>query len=267
MRIVCGVEYDGSGFHGWQRQPHARSVQEDVETALSKVADHPLQVVCAGRTDAGVHATWQIIHFDSRAERSERSWMLGANANLPGDVRLLWARAVDGEFHARFSAQARRYRYVIFNREVRSALLRQQVTWQYQPLDCERMQEATRHLLGEHDFSSFRALSCQAHSPVRTIQRLELTRHGDYLYLDVEANAFLHHMVRNIAGVLMAVGRGEQAPDWVGEILERRDRRQGGVTAPAGGLYLVGVQYPAQYGIASLGVIPAFHGSAVPASP
>ncbi|HHJ17846.1 MAG TPA: tRNA pseudouridine(38-40) synthase TruA [Gammaproteobacteria bacterium] len=258
MRIACGVEYDGSGFHGWQRQPHARSVQEDIETALSKVADHPLQVVCAGRTDAGVHATWQIIHFDTRSERSERSWMLGANANLPADVRLLWARAVDDDFHARFSAQARSYRYVIFNREVRSARLRHQVTWQHQSLDSERMQEGARHLLGEHDFSSFRALACQAHSPVRTIRRLALARHGDYLYLDVEANAFLHHMVRNIAGVLMAVGRGEQAPDWVREILERRDRRQGGVTAPATGLYLVGVQYPAQYGIAAQGAVPAF---------
>jgi len=258
VRIACGVEYDGSGFHGWQRQPHARSVQEDVERALAKVADHPVQVTCAGRTDAGVHATWQIIHFDTRAERSERSWLLGANANLADDVRLLWAKPVDNEFHARFAAQARRYRYVIFNHKVRSALLRNQVTWQYQPLDCVRMQEGARHLLGEHDFSSFRALACQAHSPVRTIQRLELVRQGDYLYLDVEANAFLHHMVRNIAGVLMAVGRGEQEPDWVRRILELRDRRQGGVTAPATGLYLVGVAYPGQFGIAALGAVPVF---------
>ena len=258
MRIVCGVEYSGAGFFGWQRQNHARSVQADIEAALSRVANHPLKVVCAGRTDSGVHATWQIIHFDSEAERSERSWVLGANANLPADVRLLWARAVDDDFHARFSAQARSYRYVILNREIRSALLHHQVTWHYRPLEVSRMQEGARHLLGEHDFSSFRALACQAHSPVRTIHRLDVTRRGEYLYLDVVANAFLHHMVRNIAGVLMAVGHGEQEPGWVEDILEQRDRTRGGVTAPATGLYLVGVRYPERYGIEPVGVVPEF---------
>ena len=258
MRIVCRVEYNGAGFYGWQRQPHARSVQADIEAALSRVANQPVQVVCAGRTDSGVHATGQIIHFDSPVERSERSWMLGANANLPDDARLLWARTVDDDFHARFSAQERSYRYIILNREVRSALLHRQVTWHYQPLEVSRMQEGARYLLGEHDFSSFRALACQAHSPVRTIHRLDVTRSGDYLYLDVVANAFLHHMVRNIAGVLMAVGHGAQKPGWVQEILDRRDRTQGGVTAPADGLYLVGVRYPEHYGLAPFGDVPEF---------
>lgn len=258
MRIVCGIEYNGSGFSGWQRQDHARSVQSDIEAALSRVANHPVQVVCAGRTDSGVHATWQIIHFDSQADRSERSWVLGANANLPHDARLLWARVMDDDFHARFSALARRYRYIILNREVRSALLHRQVTWHYRPLKVSPMQEGARYLLGEHDFSSFRALACQAHSPVRTIHRLDVTRSGEYLYLDVVANAFLHHMVRNIAGVLMAVGHGEHEPDWVQDILGKRDRVQGGVTAPAAGLYLVGVRYPEQYGIEPCGVVPEF---------
>jgi len=258
MRIACAVEYDGSGFCGWQRQDHARSVQGDVEAALSKVANHDVRVVCAGRTDSGVHASWQIIHFDTRAERSERSWVLGTNANLPDDAGLLWAREVDDDFHARFSAQARSYRYVIFNRDVPSALLHRRATWVHQALDVSGMQEGARYLLGEHDFSSFRALACQAKSPVRTIYRLDIKRSGAYLYLDVEANAFLHHMVRNIAGVLMAVGRGVQNSHWVQGVLDKRDRTQGGVTAPAGGLYLVGVRYPEKFGIESLGIVPEF---------
>ena len=258
MRIACAVEYDGSGFCGWQRQDHVRSVQGDVEAALSKVANHDVRVVCAGRTDSGVHASWQIIHFDTRAERSERSWVLGTNANLPDDAGLLWAREVDDDFHARFSAQARSYRYVIFNRDVPSALLHRRATWVHQALDVSGMQEGARYLLGEHDFSSFRALACQAKSPVRTIYRLDIKRSGAYLYLDVEANAFLHHMVRNIAGVLMAVGRGVQNSHWVQGVLDKRDRTQGGVTAPAGGLYLVGVRYPEKFGIESLGIVPEF---------
>jgi tRNA pseudouridine38-40 synthase len=258
MRIACAVEYDGSGFSGWQRQNHARSVQGEVEAALSRVADHALRVVCAGRTDSGVHASWQIIHFDTLAERSERSWVLGANANLPDDAGLLWAREVDDDFHARFSAQVRSYRYVILNREFPSALLHRRATWVHQALDVSRMQEGARYLLGEHDFSSFRALACQAKSPVRTIYRLDIRRSGVYLYLDVEANAFLHHMVRNIAGVLLAVGRGAQKSQWVEAILDKRDRTQGGVTAPASGLYLVGVRYPEKYGIEPLGLVPEF---------
>jgi tRNA pseudouridine38-40 synthase len=258
MRLACAVEYDGAGFSGWQRQEHARSVQAAVERSLSFVADHAVHVSCAGRTDAGVHATWQIIHFDAQAERSQRSWLLGANANLPSDVRLLWVRPVDDEFHARFSAQSRSYRYVILNRDVPSALLRQRVTWEHRPLQVERMREGARHLLGEHDFSSFRALACQAKSPVRTVQHLHVTRHGDLLYIDIRANAFLHHMVRNIAGVLLSVGRGERSVEWIAEVLAHRDRTRGGVTAPASGLYLVGVGYPARFSIASEGVVPAY---------
>lgn len=258
MRIACGIEYDGAAFCGWQRQPGSRTVQGVVEQALSFVADHAVEVACAGRTDAGVHATAQVVHFDTTAERSQRAWVLGGNSRLPDDVRLLWARPVEEDFHARFSAQARRYRYVILNRPVASALARSRVAWDHRPLDAARMLAGARHLLGEHDFSSFRALACQAKHAVRTVNALEVTRSGPYLYLDVEANAFLHHMVRNIAGVLMAVGRGEQAPDWVRAVLEQRDRTRGGVTAPAAGLYLVGVRYPLSYGIAASGPLPQF---------
>jgi tRNA pseudouridine38-40 synthase len=258
MRFACAVEYDGSAFSGWQRQYHARSVQAEVEAALSKVANHPVQTVCAGRTDAGVHATWQVIGFETSAQRSERSWVLGTNSNLSDDVRLLWIKPVSDEFHARFSAQARRYRYVILHRPVASALLRQRVTWTHQALDEVRVRAAAAYLLGEHDFSSFRAVACQAKSPVRTVYQLDAIRSGDFLYLDIEANAFLHHMVRNIAGVLMAVGRGDREPEWVGDVLEKRDRTRAGITAPAAGLYLVGVRYPRNYDIAPIGALPEF---------
>jgi tRNA pseudouridine38-40 synthase len=258
VRIACAVEYDGAGFCGWQAQDHARSVQADVEQALSYVAAQPVRVVCAGRTDTGVHATWQIIHFDTQAERSPRSWTLGTNTRLPRDVRLLWALHVDQSFHARFSAEQRRYRYVILNRDVPSAVLRQRVTWNHRPLDAGRMQAGARLLVGEHNFNAFRALACQAKSPVRTIEELTISRSGDMLYLDIQANAFLHHMVRNIAGVLMTVGSGERPVDWVQEVLEGADRTRGGVTAPPDGLYLVGVRYPGHYGIAPSGVIPGY---------
>ncbi len=258
MRFACAVEYDGAGFSGWQRQAHARSVQAAVEQALSFVADHPVQVSCAGRTDAGVHATWQVVHFDTEARRSERSWLLGANANLPDDVRLLQLQSVDDGFHARFSAQRRSYRYVILNRAVPSALSRHRVAWEHRLLDEAGMQQGARYLVGEHDFSSFRAVACQAKSPVRTVHRLEVGRRGDLVYLDVEANAFLHRMVRNIAGVLMTVGRGDRQADWVDEVLQHRDRARGGVTAPSSGLYLVGVSYPPQHGLAARGVVPGY---------
>ena len=257
-RYVCAVEYDGAGFCGWQRQDHAPSVQARVEQAISKVADHAVKVVCAGRTDTGVHATWQVIHFDSDASRSDRSWVLGTNANLPDGVCLLSAQPVDTEFHARFSAQSRRYRYVILNRSVPSALLRHRVSWQHRPLDTGLMQQGADLLVGEHDFSSFRAVACQAKNPVRTVQRLQVNRSGDFLYIDIQANAFLHHMVRNIAGVLMTIGCGERPVDWVREILALRDRTRGGVTAPASGLYLVGVSYPEVFGVAPGGVIPVY---------
>ena len=247
MRIALGLEYDGAPYCGWQYQDHSPSVQAHVEQALGKVANHFVRVTCAGRTDTGVHATEQVVHFDSDAQREPKAWVLGSNANLPDSIRVLWAKPVSEAFHARFGAVRRRYRYVILNRPIRSALLAHRTVWEYRPLDEARMAEAAQLLLGEHDFSSYRALACQAKSPVRTLHRLDVTRRGELIILDLEANAFLHHMVRNIAGVLMTIGAGEQEPAWAGEILALRDRTLGGVTAPPDGLYLTGVDYAEQF--------------------
>jgi len=249
MRIALGIEYDGAAYHGWQIQPHARTVQAVLEEALSRVADHPVRVQCAGRTDTGVHATAQVVHFDTEARRSERSWVLGSNVNLPFDVNVGWAKQVPETFHARFSATGRHYRYVILNRMTRSALHRKRVVWEHRPLDVERMSRAGRHLLGRHDFSSYRALGCQAKTPVRELRRLVVSRCGDRIVIEVSADAFLHHMVRNIAGVLMAIGRGDRPEEWSREVLELRDRTLGGVTAPPDGLYLTGVDYPQEFGL------------------
>jgi tRNA pseudouridine38-40 synthase len=260
MRIALGLEYDGSAFHGWQAQQEGlRSVQACVESALSRVADHPLRVVTAGRTDAGVHAAAQVVHFDTRARREPRAWVFGGNSHLPGDVSLLWARPVDDAFHARFSALARHYRYVILDRPSRPGLGRGRITWCYRPLDVERMAAAAAYLLGTHDFSAYRAVGCQAKSPVRTVHRLDVIRHGQRVVIAASANAFLHHMVRNIAGVLMAIGGGAREPRWAREVLEARDRNRGGVTAPPEGLYLVGVDYPSEYALPapSLDSVPA----------
>lgn len=253
MRIALGIEYDGSGFVGWQLQEgELRTVQGSVEQALSKVADHPVRVVCAGRTDAGVHATAQVAHFDTEARRSARAWVYGANSNLPKGVSVQWACTVDDEFHARFAAVRRRYRYVILNREVRPTFLAWRVAWEYRPLDVARMREAAQYLIGEHDFSAYRAVACQAKSPVRHVYELTVTRDRDLVFLDLEANAFLHHMVRNIAGVLMDIGAGKRPPAWAREVLELRDRTLGGVTAPPHGLYLTGVIYPARFDLPPL---------------
>ena len=246
-RIALGIEYDGTAFAGWQSQSHSMGIQTVVETALAHVADHPVAVVAAGRTDAGVHATAQVAHFDVTVERSERAWVLGANTHLRGAISLLWARPVSPDFHARFSALARSYRYVIRNRAERPALDRYRACWVRESLDATLMHAAAQALVGVHDFSSFRAAQCQSRSPIRDLQKIEVTRHEDLLTIDVTANAFLHHMVRNIAGVLVAVGRGKQPARWVREVLELRDRRQGGVTAPPQGLYLVGVRYPPEF--------------------
>ncbi len=258
MRIAAGVEYDGSHYCGWQIQRGVATVQEQVQRALTRVADQPIHVACAGRTDTGVHALGQVIHFETTASRSQRSWVLGANANLPPDICLLWSRPVPDAFHARFSARSRRYRYVILNRWVRPAALRGKVTWVPRPLDEGRMRAAAEALRGEHDFSSFRALACQAKSPVRTVHGLSVTREGDLVYLDVHADGFLHHMVRNIAGVLMGIGMGERPVSWVRELLALRDRARGGVTAPAHGLYLVGVHYGPDYGLPESSARPRF---------
>ena len=249
MRIALGLEYDGSRFHGFERQPDRRTVQGEVERALVRIAASPVRVVCAGRTDAGVHALGQVVHFDTDASRAIHAWVRGTNTYLSPDVAVLWARSVDEDFHARYAALRRRYRYVILNRTTRPALLTGRTAWDYRPLDVPRMQIGARHLVGEHDFSSFRAAGCQARNPVRRVDLLEVTRTGERVVIDVHANAFLQHMVRNIAGTLMAVGAGERDTSWVGSVLSARDRTAGGVTAPPGGLYLVGVDYPEGWGI------------------
>jgi tRNA pseudouridine38-40 synthase len=247
LKIALGVEYDGTDFHGWQYQGDVRTVQECLEAALSKVADHPVTVHCAGRTDTGVHATAQVVHFETRAIRSPRSWMLGTNVNLPADACVNWVREVREDFHARFSAFGRHYEYRILNRPTRSAIWRNRAVWQHHPLDHRVMHQAAQALIGTHDFSSYRALACQAKHPVRTIHGLAVTREDDNLIIRVHADAFLHHMVRNIAGVLMTIGKAERPVSWAREILELRDRTQGGVTAPPHGLYLTGVDYPPDY--------------------
>ncbi|MAR93166.1 MAG: tRNA pseudouridine(38-40) synthase TruA [Pseudomonadota bacterium] len=250
MRVALGVEYDGSDFSGWQRQKHdSQTVQQRLEQALSQVADHPVQVICAGRTDTGVHGVGQVVHFDTPARRQPRGWVFGANAHLPDTIAVRWAQPVSDDFHARFSAIARAYRYVIYNHPVRPALGMQHLTWNYRPLDAPLMHRAAQTLVGEHDFSSFQAQGCQAKSPVRTIHHLKLQRRGHLIVMDIQANAFLQHMVRNIAGVLMAIGCGKAPPGWVEEVLHHRNRTLGGVTAPPFGLYFMAVTYPDAFAI------------------
>lgn len=249
MRYALGIEYNGTAFSGWERQRDRRTVQAELESALSRVAAHPVAVTCAGRTDSGVHGLGQVVHFDSPAERPDRAWVLGSNSNLPDDVAVQWVRRVGDDFNARFAARSRHYRYVIACGPARPALAARRATWVYARLDAERMNEAASLLLGQHDFSAYRALSCQARTAVRTVHRLEVSRHARYLFIDVVANAFLHHMVRNIAGVLIDVGNGKRPPSWAGEVLATRDRRLGGVTAPPDGLYLLGVDYAARFAL------------------
>lgn len=249
-RVALAVEYLGGQYHGFQTQPTGvATVQQHLERALSAVANEPVTLVCAGRTDAGVHATGQVVHFDTLAERPEKAWVLGTRANLPFDIAVRWARPVEPGFHARFSAGSRTYRYLISDRKTYSALTHQQVTWSRKRLDEHAMREAGQALVGEHDFTSYRASQCQAKSPVRRIEYLHIVRRGDLVVLEVKANAFLHHMVRNIVGVLMAIGAGEAPVAWAGEILAARDRRAGGVTARPFGLYLVNVAYPERFGL------------------
>ena len=250
-RIVLGVEYDGSAFCGWQAQSERRSVQGVLERALSKVADQPVTVICAGRTDAGVHALEQVVHFDTTAERAPYSWIMGGNTYLPDDSRILWAKPAIGDFHARYSAIARFYRYIILNRTVKSALAPTQTTWCHSPLDAEKMHRAAQHLIGHHDFSSFRAQGCQSKSPFRQVHFVDVYREGDKVIMDIAANAFLHHMVRNIAGSLIAIGAGKQPVDWTRELQTVKKRALAGITAPPCGLYLGGVFYPEGYQLAN----------------
>jgi tRNA pseudouridine38-40 synthase len=249
MRIALGLEYDGSRFCGWQTQPQGCGVQDALERALSEIAGEPVATVCAGRTDAGVHALAQVAHFDTGVERPPSAWVRGTNALTPPALAVTWSRAMGAEFHARYSALARAYRYVLLNRGVRPASDHGRVGWFHAPLDAGAMQAAARLLLGEHDFSAFRAADCQARTPVRTIHRLEVTRHGDFVIFDVHANAFLHHMVRNIVGCLVYVGSGRHPPEWLAGVLAGRDRARAAPTFEASGLYLAGVEYDERWGL------------------
>lgn len=259
MRIALGIEYDGSQYHGWQEQTGLHTLQQAVERAISRVADESISVTCAGRTDTGVHAVNQVIHFDSAKDRTTRAWIHGANSFLPKDICVRWAKEMSDDFHARYSAVSRSYRYVIFNAPVRPALFRGNMTWQYRPLNHQDMHKAGQLLLGENDFTSFRSVECQSKTPMRNIQSLEVRRTGDFVVIDVTANAFLHHMVRNIAGVLIAVGSGKEAVDWVQDVLAAKDRRRGADTAPPYGLYLVEVTYPKEFVIPAASTGPLFN--------
>ena len=248
-RIAVGLEYDGRAYSGWQYQPGLKTVQDVMQCAFSRVADSAVECVCAGRTDSGVHASGQVVHFDTTAVRSERAWRLGANTYLPPDVSVAWVRAVPDQFHARFSASARNYRYLIFNRDSRSALAAGRATWERRPLDAGRMHAAAQVLVGEHDFSAFRAIECQSKSPVRRVERLDVQRRGEWLWIEITANAFLHHMVRNVAGLLLSVGHGDSPPERVASVLASRDRKCNAATAVPDGLYLTAVRYPVEFGL------------------
>lgn len=249
MRVALGLSYDGATFHGWQTQPGGQTVQDTLETALASFLAHPVQTVCAGRTDAGVHALNQIIHIDTEAQRSPESWVRGLNALLPPTVAIQWARPVSDEFHARFSAQAREYLYIIRNDRIRSPLLHARVGWVYRPLDSELMQKAAHRLLGEHDFSCFRSSMCQASSPIRDLHSIDIIDAFPFLFFKFRANAFLHHMVRNIMGTLIYVGLGRQPPEWIDELLAQGDRRLAAPTFAPDGLYLAKVHYPDRFGL------------------
>ncbi|MBK6436941.1 MAG: tRNA pseudouridine(38-40) synthase TruA [Rhodanobacteraceae bacterium] len=248
-RYALAIEYDGSRFHGWQTQRDRASVQATLEAAIAQVAHHPVAVVAAGRTDTGVHAQFQVVHFDSDAERVERAWLLGTNTHLPKSAVARWVMPVNTDFHARFSARSRRYRYTIVNRLVRPAIGRERLSWIRKPLDVEAMQAASRCLLGIHDFTSFRTVACQAHSPVRDLRHIEFSREADLIHMDIEANGFLHHMVRNIIGSLMLVGHGEQSCEWIAEVLAARDRTRAGITGPPEGLVFIGPRYERAFGL------------------
>lgn len=257
-RIALGIEYDGAAYYGWQRQRDVNSVQEELEKALAKVANEEIEVQCAGRTDAGVHATNQVINFDTNSERPLRAWTFGMNANLPDTIAVKWAKQVESEFHARFSATSRRYRYIISNQKLRSGILVQGVTHFHRELNAEKMHLAAQSLLGEQDFSAFRAALCQSKTPFRNVHHARVVRKGHYVILDIQANAFLHHMVRNIVGSLCEIGTGAQSVEWIAELLEGKDRTKAAATAKSNGLYLVEVHYPKEYGLPESAPGPLF---------
>lgn len=252
MRIALGLEYCGTGFHGWQSQPQGNTVQDVLEAALAQIAGEPLGVICAGRTDAGVHATQQVVHFETLVERPLSAWVRGVNSHLPSGVAVRWAQPVSDDFHARFSARGRRYRYLLVNRAQRPGLWQGRVGWFHLPLDIELMQSAAQRLIGEHDFSAFRAANCQAKTPVKHMSRAEISVRGNLIVFDFEATAFLHHMVRNLVGTLVYIGKGAQAPGWVDELLLARDRQQAAPTFSPDGLYFRGPVYEAHWNLPAL---------------
>ena len=249
MRIALGLEYYGGTFRGWQSQAGGGTVQDAVEAALACIAAEPVGVICAGRTDAGVHAALQVVHFDARVERPLSAWVRGVNTHLPDGVAVRWAQPVADDFHARFSARGRRYRYLLLNRPQRPGLWQGRVGWHHAPLDLAAMREAAARLLGKHDFSAFRAAECQAKSPVKTLWRADIRQAGDIFAFDFEASAFLHHMVRNLVGTLVYVGKGAQPPAWVDQLLVARDRRQAAPTFSPDGLYFRGPIYEKRWGL------------------
>lgn len=257
MRIALGVEYAGDAFQGWQSQSHGQTVQDHLEAALSGMAGHPVRLHCAGRTDAGVHATAQVVHFDTQSVRSLHGWVRGTNARMRAPVAVRWAVEVGEDFHARFCAVSRRYRYILYNSAVRPALLAGRVGWFHPPLDEAAMAEAARSLLGWQDFSAFRAAGCQAKSPIKLMHEAQVRRDGDYIVFDFWANAFLHHMVRNLVGSLVYVGKGCYPPGWMSEVLQSRDRSRAAMTFCPDGLYLAGVEYPSHWPLPDEGRIIA----------
>ncbi len=249
MRIALGVEYDGRPYHGWQSQPSGVTVQDTLQLALSQIAAMPISVIAAGRTDTGVHALEQVVHFDTPVERQLTAWVRGVNANLPDSIAVRWAHPVPDEFHARFSAQGRSYRYQLINRPVRTAVYAGKAGWFHLPLDIDLMREAAQYLLGEHDFSALRAAECQAKSPVKCLNIIDIYQKDEMLVFELSANAFLHHMVRNIVGCLIYVGKGKYPPEWLAEVVASRERRRAAPTFAPDGLYLRRISYDAKWGL------------------
>ncbi|EDK13872.1 TPA: tRNA pseudouridine(38-40) synthase TruA [Haemophilus influenzae] len=258
MKIALGIEYNGQNYYGWQRQEKVRSVQEELEKALSCIANEKIEIFCAGRTDSGVSGTGQVVHFETNVIRPEKAWAFGTNAHLPDDIAVSWAKQVDDEFHARFSATARRYRYILYCNKLRSAILAGGITHCHLDLDAEKMHQAGQCLLGEHDFSSFRAAQCQSHTPWRNVHHLNVSRIGKYIIVDIQANAFVHHMVRNIVGSLIEVGAGNKPIEWMQWLLEQKNRQLAAPTAKPDGLYLVDVIYPQKFDIPKRPIGPLF---------
>lgn len=258
QRLAIGLEYDGHAYKGWQKQPSYPTVQQNLENALFKLTSHPVTTVCAGRTDAGVHAIGQVVHCDVKLSRLEKTWVFGVNRYLPSDIRILWVKEIANTFDARRTALSRRYCYVIYNSRIRPSLFRHQISWYHVQLNSDLMHSAAQYWLGEHDFSSFRDSDCQSVSPFRLVKKVKVYRVGELIFFDIIANAFLHHMVRNMVGVLLEIGTKKHEPEWAREVLIARDRKAAGVTAKPNGLYLIGVQYPEEFALSTINNVPWF---------